>query len=128
MKFIFLIKLFCYIIKKSRQNSKYLENEQSFWVEIKSIFHNFKRAFNCQKLSQAWECAFKKKIWYFYQGVPWNRGLFSGFSMFFQVCINPDAETKWVKVPKTNFLVTHKDNYTRWQANPMLNLHPIWSP
>ena len=28
--------------KKSRQKSKYLENEKSFRLEIKSIFHHFK--------------------------------------------------------------------------------------
>ena len=28
---IFLIKLFLYMTKKSRQNLKYLENEKSFW-------------------------------------------------------------------------------------------------
>ena len=30
------------MIKMSRQKSKYLENEKSFWGQIKSIFHNFK--------------------------------------------------------------------------------------
>ena len=30
--------------KKSRQKFKYLENEKSFWNEIKSIFHHFWRA------------------------------------------------------------------------------------
>ena len=35
-----LIKSFFYIIKKSRQKLKYLENEKSF-CEIKSIFHHF---------------------------------------------------------------------------------------
>ena len=30
--------------KKSRQKFKYLENEKSFYDEIKSIFHNFWRA------------------------------------------------------------------------------------
>ena len=39
---IFLIKPFCYMTKKSRQKLKYLENEKSFWGEIKSIFHHFK--------------------------------------------------------------------------------------
>ena len=29
--------------KKSKQKSKYLENEKSFWGEIKSIFHHFWR-------------------------------------------------------------------------------------
>ena len=45
--------------KKSRQKFKYLENEKSFYGEIKSIFHFFKKAFRCQKLSQTLECAFK---------------------------------------------------------------------
>ena len=31
--------------KKSTQKFKYLENEESFQDEIKSISHNFKRAF-----------------------------------------------------------------------------------
>ena len=31
--------------KKSRQKLKYLENEKSFYDEIKSIFHHFLRAF-----------------------------------------------------------------------------------
>ena len=47
------------MIKKSRQKFKYLENEKSFYCEIKSIFHFFKKAFRCQKLSQTLECAFK---------------------------------------------------------------------
>ena len=34
-----LIKPFCYMTKKSSQTHKYLENEKSFWVEIKSIFY-----------------------------------------------------------------------------------------
>ena len=38
---IFLIKPFLYMTKKSRQKLKYLENEKSFWGEIKSIFHYF---------------------------------------------------------------------------------------
>ena len=38
---IFLIKPFCYKTEKSRQKLKYLENEKSFWGEIKSIFHHF---------------------------------------------------------------------------------------
>ena len=62
MNRIFLIKLFCYMTKKSRQKFKYLENKKSFWDEIKSIFHHFQRAFNCQKLFQTWECAFKQKM------------------------------------------------------------------
>ena len=55
---IFLIKPLCYMTKKSRQNLKYLENEKSFWREIKSIFHHFQRTFSCQKLCQTWECTF----------------------------------------------------------------------
>ena len=38
---IFLIKPFRYMTKKSRQKLKYLENENSFWGEIKSIFDHF---------------------------------------------------------------------------------------
>ena len=41
IKLIMLIKLFLYMTKKSRQKIKYLENEKSFWSEIKSIFHHF---------------------------------------------------------------------------------------
>ena len=39
---IFLIKLFFYMIKKSRQKSKYLKNKKSFSGKLKSIFHHFK--------------------------------------------------------------------------------------
>ena len=64
---IFLTKPLSYMTKKSRQKFKYLENEKSFWGEIKSIFHLFQRTFRCQKLSQTLECAFNfyflKKIW-----------------------------------------------------------------
>ena len=35
--------------KNSRQKFKYLENDKSFWGEIKSIFHYFYRAFSCRK-------------------------------------------------------------------------------
>ena len=59
---IFLIKPFWYMIKKSRQNLKYLENKKSFWGDTKSTFQHFESAFNCQKLSQTWECVFKKFI------------------------------------------------------------------
>ena len=52
------IKPFFYMTKKSRQKLKYLKNEKRFYGEIKSIFHHFKRAFSCQKLSQTWEWAF----------------------------------------------------------------------
>ena len=38
---IFLIKSFCYMIKKLRQKFKYLLNDKSFWGEIKSIFDPF---------------------------------------------------------------------------------------
>ena len=41
IELIFLIKSFCYMTKKSRQKFKYLENEKSFWGEIKSISHHF---------------------------------------------------------------------------------------
>ena len=37
----FLIKLFFYVTKKSRQKLKYLQNMKSFYGEIKSIFHHF---------------------------------------------------------------------------------------
>ena len=53
---IFLIKPFCYTTKKSRQKLKYLENEKSFWGEIKSIFHHFKglsAAKNCLRPENA---------------------------------------------------------------------------
>ena len=55
----FLIKPFRCMIKKSRQKLRYLENKKSFWGERKSIFHHFWRVFNCQKLSQTWECDFE---------------------------------------------------------------------
>ena len=55
----FLIKPFSYMTRKSREKFTYLESEKSFHGEIKSIFHLFKRAFRCQKLSQTLECAFK---------------------------------------------------------------------
>ena len=48
--------------KMSRQKLKYLENKKSFWREIKSIFHHFKRTFSCRNLSQTWQCAFKISI------------------------------------------------------------------
>ena len=38
---IFLIKPFWYMSKKSTQKLKYLENEKSFWAEIKMIFYHF---------------------------------------------------------------------------------------
>ena len=42
IKLIILIKPFFYMIKKSRQKLKYIENEKSFRGEIKSIFTIFK--------------------------------------------------------------------------------------
>ena len=47
--------------KIAKQKLKYLENEKRFKGETKNIFHHFKRAFSCQKLSQTLECAFK--VW-----------------------------------------------------------------
>ena len=38
---ILLIEPFSYTTKKSRQKVKYLENEKSFWGDMKSIFHHF---------------------------------------------------------------------------------------
>ena len=38
---IFLIKPFSYMTKKPGQTFEYLKNEKSFWVGIKSIFHDF---------------------------------------------------------------------------------------
>ena len=35
---MFLIKLFRYMAKKSRQDLKYYENQKSFWGEIEIIF------------------------------------------------------------------------------------------
>ena len=56
---VFLIKPFWYMTEKPRQKLRYLENEKSFLVEIKSSYHHFSRAFSCQKLSPTWESAFK---------------------------------------------------------------------
>ena len=50
INFIFLIKLFCYMTKKSRQKLKYLENEEGFWGEIKNIFHLFWKRFQLPKI------------------------------------------------------------------------------
>ena len=47
IKLIFLIKLFCYVTKTSKQKLKYFENKSRFWGEIKSIFYDFLRAFSC---------------------------------------------------------------------------------
>ena len=55
---IFLIKSFFSMTKKSRQKFYYLENEMSFWGEIKSIFHHFQRDFNYRNLPQTWGCVF----------------------------------------------------------------------
>ena len=65
IKLVFLVKLFCYMTRKSRQKFKYIENEKSFWGGIKSIFRHFEKALSCQKLSQTWECALKSfaRIW-----------------------------------------------------------------
>ena len=46
---------------KSQDKNVNLENEKSSWGEIKSIFHHFNKAFSCQKLSQTWECTFKRR-------------------------------------------------------------------
>ena len=54
----------------------YLENEKSFWGEIKCIFQHFERAFNCKKLSQAWKCTFKP-MFYIYN--PWKHQKTRGF-------------------------------------------------
>ena len=45
---IFLIKSLCYMTRKSKQKLKYLENEKSFWREIKNIFYHFD--FQLQKI------------------------------------------------------------------------------
>ena len=37
---VFLIKPFFYMTEKSKQTFKYLEDEKSFYSEIKSIFHH----------------------------------------------------------------------------------------
>ena len=55
----FLSSSFATWPKSQDKNFKYLENKKSFWGEIKSIFHNFQRAFSCQKLSQTWKYTFK---------------------------------------------------------------------
>ena len=41
IKLIFLIKPFFQHDKNSLQKLKYLENEKSFYDEIKSVFHHF---------------------------------------------------------------------------------------
>ena len=55
---IFQIKPFSYITKTSKQKVKYLENKK----RNKSIFCHFYRTFNCQKLSQTWECTYKLRL------------------------------------------------------------------
>ena len=42
---MFLIKLFFYFTKMSRQKFKYLENKKSLYDEIESSFHHFLKAF-----------------------------------------------------------------------------------
>ena len=62
---ILLIKLLFYMTRKSKQKLKYLENEKSFQDEIKSIFHNFLRAFieaNEANFFERWESDFKSAI------------------------------------------------------------------
>ena len=49
---IFLIEPIFYMTENPRQKSKFLENKNNFQGEIESIFHLFKRAFSCQKLSK----------------------------------------------------------------------------
>ena len=56
---IFLMKLFFYMTKKSRQNLNILRTKKSCQGEVKCIFHHFKNFSSCQKLSHTWECAFK---------------------------------------------------------------------
>ena len=46
---IFLIKLFSYMIKKSKQKFEYLENEKSSWNEIKKYFPSFLKVFQLLK-------------------------------------------------------------------------------
>ena len=56
---IFLMKPFWYMSQKSREKLKYLENGNSFWGEIKSIFHAFKGLIVAKNSPRTWECAFK---------------------------------------------------------------------
>ena len=59
INFIFLIKLFLYMIKKARQKLKYLENKKSFQGEIKRNYSSFLNKFQLLKIvSQTWECTF----------------------------------------------------------------------
>ena len=59
------MKLFFYMIKKSRQQLKYLENENSFHDEMKSIVHRFYRDFIEIKhiFFKRWEFNFKFQEW-----------------------------------------------------------------
>ena len=56
----FLSELFFYMPKKWRQKLKYPENKNSFWGEIKSVFHHFKETFSGKKLSQTLEYTFNE--------------------------------------------------------------------
>ena len=47
---IFLIKPFWYMSKKSTQKLKYLENEKSFWAEIKNDFLSFLKRFQLPEI------------------------------------------------------------------------------
>ena len=56
IKLVFLVKLFCYMTKKSRQKFKYIENEKSFWGGIKAFSVILKRlwiAKNCLRPGSA---------------------------------------------------------------------------
>ena len=55
----FVIKPFFYITKKSELNVNISRMERAFKYEMKSIFDHFKKTFNCKKLSQTRELAFK---------------------------------------------------------------------
>lgn len=48
-----------YLKKKINKN---LDNKKSFKGEVKNVFHRFQRTLSCQKLPQAWECAFNFSI------------------------------------------------------------------
>ena len=56
------------MLKKSRQKSKYLENEKSFYDEMKSIFfHHFWRVFieaNKKMFFERWQSDFNLKLVY----------------------------------------------------------------
>ena len=82
-----LIKPFRYMTKTSRQKLKYLENEKSFWAEIKSIFHHLRTylmddLFLNQKTNKTFRMSYslkykhsKKKILYekINDSVVWNK-------------------------------------------------------